>query len=184
MLGLLLSIIFPARFRGLIGGQRVNSPSGHFRAFAPKDIMSRRLFGKQILVLQSEALNSLDLVFALEEIGASVVVAPTAPRARELLELRRIAAAVVDPGISEDVRALCEHFRGAGIPFVIHGGSDGDDLGAAHSLARRAPGTAIAAAVAAVFQRDDCRTTSPLGKRPVLSQIRPALRPLHSGETI
>lgn len=72
--------------------------------------MSRFLRAKQILDVDSEALISLDLVFALEETGATVLVAPNAARVRDILALRRVSAAVIDPPASDGNPAALPRF--------------------------------------------------------------------------
>lgn len=114
--------------------------------------MSAGLFGKQILVLETEPFVNLDLVSALEQIGATALVAPTTGRAREILKLRRVAAAVIDLA-SPEARPFCAELKTKGIPFVVHTGGAFVDVGAADTVAKPAPASAVAGAVAAVLQR-------------------------------
>lgn len=114
--------------------------------------MSAGLFGKQILVLETEPFVNLDLVSALEQIGATALVAPTTGRAREILKLRRVAAAVIDLASAES-KAFCDELKAKAIPFVVHTGGTFVDVGAAETIAKPAPASTVASAVAAVLQR-------------------------------
>lgn len=114
--------------------------------------MFTSLSGKQILILETEPIVCLDLVLALEQIGATVLAAPSVPRARELLELRHVAAAVIDVDASSEARALCALLREKGIAFVVHSRGEAVDLGAASVIPKPARASAVAAAVASALQ--------------------------------
>jgi CheY-like chemotaxis protein len=80
--------------------------------------------GKRILVVEDEALLALDLRFALEDLGASVV-GPCYRLATALstAELGGIDAAVLDVDLAgETVFPVADLLRKADVPFVFHTG--------------------------------------------------------------
>jgi len=121
--------------------------------------MFANLTGKQVLVLEPEPIVCLNLVLALEQIEATVLAAQTVSRAHELLELRRMAAAVINGDALDDVKPLCALLRERRIPFILHGCSEAVDLGAARVMSKPALATTVAAAVAFALQGRNVRGT-------------------------
>jgi len=115
--------------------------------------MSAALFGKQVLVLETEPIMSLDLVSALEQAGASVVVAPSVQRAREISLKRHIVVAVINLAASPEARALCKEFEGKSVPVVLHHRNELILEDPAWAIVTRSHAAMVAAVVRAALQR-------------------------------
>lgn len=114
--------------------------------------MSSGLFGKQVLVLELETIAGLDLVSALEHAGASVVVAPSVQRAREIHQKRHIAVAVINVAACPEARALGRTFEETGVPVVLHDGVELTIVSTTEAIGKTARVSAVAAAVRSVLK--------------------------------
>ncbi len=84
---------------------------------------STSLAGRTILVAEDEPLIAMEIVTALEKVGAVTVTAATCQRARELVEVDGLSAAVVDFGLHDgDADGLCTRLNERDIPYVLHSG--------------------------------------------------------------
>jgi hypothetical protein len=127
-------------------------------------------------------LISLDIASALEEVGATVIIAPNVQRARELLALRRIAAAVIDPDAFAEARRLCAQLKGMGLPYVVYSGSETVEAGAVFTIAKPALATAIAATVISIFQLAEARPPAFLEQRAMYSDTSAQAPQQQSGD--
>jgi CheY-like chemotaxis protein len=81
------------------------------------------LAGHSVLIVEDEPLIALDIRFAFEKAGASVVTVNSLPDAIRHVEQDGLSGAVLDYGRrSQDGDALCRHLRQRSIPFVLHSG--------------------------------------------------------------
>jgi DNA-binding response OmpR family regulator len=87
------------------------------------------LKGRTILVVEDEPLIALDLTAALEDAGARVVQAASAPDAISLVEKGGLSAAVVDFWLgSETGRTVARRLRETDVPFLFYSGRTMDDF--------------------------------------------------------
>ena len=83
------------------------------------------LAGHFILIVEDEPLIALDMRFAFEKAGASVVLVYSLPDAAHHVEQDGLSGAVLDYGLgSQDGDALCHHLRQRHIPFILHSGCE------------------------------------------------------------
>jgi CheY-like chemotaxis protein len=81
------------------------------------------LAGHSVLIVEDEPMIALDIRFAFEKAGASVVAVHSLPDAIRHVEQDGLSGAVLDYGKrSQDGDALCRHLRQCNIPFILHSG--------------------------------------------------------------
>lgn len=84
---------------------------------------STSLAGRTILVVEDEPLIAMEIATALEKVGAVIMTAATCERARELVEVDGLSAAIVDFGLHDrDADGLCTRLNERDIPYVLHSG--------------------------------------------------------------
>ena len=82
-----------------------------------------KLKGRQILIVEDEALIAMELVQAFQKAGAFVTTTSTLKQAMILVEHDGLAVAVLDHALGDgDTTRLCERLTLRGIPFVIYSG--------------------------------------------------------------
>ena len=83
-----------------------------------------QLLGQRILIIEDDAIISLDIEFALAAAGAEVVgPAPTVSRAVELANDSNITAAIVDLRLRrESAGPAVDSLRHRGIAFIFYSG--------------------------------------------------------------
>jgi CheY-like chemotaxis protein len=81
--------------------------------------------GHSILIIEDEPLIALDMRFAFEKAGASVVLVYSLPDAAHHVEQDGLSGAVLDYGLdNQDGDALRHHLRQRHIPFILHSGNE------------------------------------------------------------
>jgi CheY-like chemotaxis protein len=79
--------------------------------------------GHSILIIEDEPLVALDMRFAFEKAGGSVVLVYSLPDAAHHVEQDGLSGAVLDYGLGrQDSDALCHYLRQRHIPFIQHSG--------------------------------------------------------------
>jgi|SoiMethySBSTD1v2_1073268.scaffolds.fasta_scaffold399697_3 CheY-like chemotaxis protein len=78
--------------------------------------------GHSVLIIEGEPVIALDMRFAFEKAGASVILVYSLPDAAHHVE-HGLSGAVLDYGLgSQDGDTLCHHLRRRLIPFILHSG--------------------------------------------------------------
>jgi CheY-like chemotaxis protein len=86
-------------------------------------MQSTPLDGRSVLLVEDEALISLDIAKTFEEAGATVLIAPSLAEAIELVESEHLSAAVMDFGLDRcDADVVCGRLKERNIPFILHSG--------------------------------------------------------------
>jgi CheY-like chemotaxis protein len=115
--------------------RRLGTPRGPLRVAAPASgsfalscatdavMQATSLAGHSVLIVEDEPMIALDIRFAFEKAGASVVAVHSLPDAIRHVEQDGLSGAVLDYGKrSQDGDALCRHLRQRNIPFILHSG--------------------------------------------------------------
>jgi CheY-like chemotaxis protein len=78
----------------------------------------------KILILEDEALILMDLAFAVEDLGATVVKASNPRQALAAIKEQAIDAAILDVnlGTGQDCADVADELARRGTPFVLHSG--------------------------------------------------------------
>jgi DNA-binding NtrC family response regulator len=83
--------------------------------------MNRPLAGRLILIAQDEPVIALQMIQALEDVGAWILRARTLKEALAWVEGRKLSAAVLDYTLNDsDTSAVRKRLNERNIPFVIH----------------------------------------------------------------
>jgi CheY-like chemotaxis protein len=83
------------------------------------------LRGRSILVVENEVLIAMDIVQALESVGANATMTTTVRHALILVEDNGLSAAIMDHALSDgDSTLLCARLKVRGIPYVSYSGYD------------------------------------------------------------
>lgn len=85
--------------------------------------MASQLAGQAILVVENEALITLDIVHVFERAGARVVTSNSVELAQQLVEAECWSAVVASALSETDNFRLCERLRQRNIPFILYTGS-------------------------------------------------------------
>lgn len=82
------------------------------------------LDGLRILVVEDEPLIALQLEIVFEDAGADVLLSRKVSHAMDLIETRRIDAAILDVNLGSGITCepIAERLRAKGIPFALHSG--------------------------------------------------------------
>ena len=81
------------------------------------------LQGRSILIVEDNALITMDLTMALEDAGADLTSTNTLKHALILVEHDGLSAAILDHALGDgDSSLLCKRLKERGIPFVIYSG--------------------------------------------------------------
>jgi CheY-like chemotaxis protein len=84
--------------------------------------MTFQLAGHGILVVENEALVTLDLVHVFERTGARVVSSNSVELALQLIEAEGWSAVVASALSEADSSRLCERLKRRNIPFILYTG--------------------------------------------------------------
>ena len=81
------------------------------------------LTGRSILVIEDEAIIALEFSAALEQDGATVLMARSIKDALAHIGNGNVSAAIVDRVLTDGLcTPICEQLNARGIPFVMHSG--------------------------------------------------------------
>jgi DNA-binding NtrC family response regulator len=86
-------------------------------------MQSTPLVGRTVLIVEDEALISLDIAKAFEVVGATVLAAATLASAVQLVESEGLSTAVIDFWLGHcDADVVCVRLKERNIPFILHSG--------------------------------------------------------------